>query len=166
MKGERIITCKNRRTGATEQVSSELLKFRPSVYGILIKDDKVLLSPQWDGYDVPGGGIDLGETIQEGLVREFREETGLTVEAGSLVYVGEDFFLSSFKPGLYFHSLIYYYTCKNPHGEITAEHFEEYEKEYMREAVWVPLAELASLKFYSPVDCPALIRMAASQKTV
>ena len=38
-------------------VSSDKLVFRPSVYGILIENSKVLLPKQWDGYDFPGGGI-------------------------------------------------------------------------------------------------------------
>lgn len=167
MKGERIVTCKNRKTGETQQVSSDLLRFRPSVYGILLKDRQVLLSPQWgDGYDLPGGGVDLGESVAEALVREFSEETGISIEPDSLLHLTEDFFISNFKPGLYFHSLLYFYTCKNPKGEISSAGFEEYEKGYMQEARWIPLTEIDSLKFYSPVDVPALIRMAASGKTV
>lgn len=49
------------------EVGVDKLKFRPSVYGILIEDGKVLLSRQWEGYDFPGGGIELGETVEEVL---------------------------------------------------------------------------------------------------
>lgn len=34
----------------------------------------------WQGYTLPGGHIEPGESIVEGTVREIREETGLTVQ--------------------------------------------------------------------------------------
>ena len=72
--------------GNTYEVDSKDLKFRPSIYGILIRDNKILLLPQWDGYDFPGAGLDVHETLEEGLIREFSEETGLTVKPKTLVY--------------------------------------------------------------------------------
>jgi 8-oxo-dGTP diphosphatase len=36
-------------------------------------------------WDVPGGRIEEGETLQEGLLREVKEETGLTVSKGRLL---------------------------------------------------------------------------------
>lgn len=38
---------------------------------------------------LPGGGVGRWETLHEALVREVREETGLLVEPGPLVYVAE-----------------------------------------------------------------------------
>src|SRR5689334_10881393 len=37
----------------------------------------------------PGGGIELGETIEQCLVREFREETGLEVEPKEFLFATE-----------------------------------------------------------------------------
>lgn len=59
---------------------SELLK-RTSVYGIYIKEGKVLLikdkiAKQWE---VPGGGVEDGEEEIDSLLREIQEETGLTI---------------------------------------------------------------------------------------
>lgn len=75
------ITCRTI-DGKTQEVDAGDLAFRPSVYSVAIRDGKVLLSPQWDGYDFPGGGVELGEAIDEAFRREIKEETGLDAERG------------------------------------------------------------------------------------
>jgi 8-oxo-dGTP diphosphatase len=44
-------------------------------------------------YDLPGGGIDAGESEAAAMAREFLEETGLIVEAGAPVYRAAQFWL-------------------------------------------------------------------------
>ena len=61
------ILCKNDFDHKRKIVPANELIFRPSVYAVIIKSGKILLSRQWDGYDFPGGGIEKGESI--GLVR-------------------------------------------------------------------------------------------------
>jgi len=46
-------------------------------------------------FDLPGGAVDGDETEQQAVVREFCEETGLIVEAGSLVETVSQLFLKS-----------------------------------------------------------------------
>jgi 8-oxo-dGTP diphosphatase len=46
-------------------------------------------------FDLPGGAVDGDETEQEACVREFGEETGLVVEAGSLIETVSQHFLKS-----------------------------------------------------------------------
>ena len=61
-----------------------------SVAGVCIKDGKVLLGRHTYGAGngkliIPGGYLKFGEIPQETLVREFMEETGVTVKAGKLI---------------------------------------------------------------------------------
>ena len=49
---------------------------------MLIKRRFEPLAGRWS---LPGGTLELGESLHEGLVREMREETGLVVEVGPLV---------------------------------------------------------------------------------
>ena len=74
----------------------------PNVMGYLEKDDKVLLGLREDQplkiyrnhWDLPGGRIEPGETVEEALKREFLEETGLLITKARLM----DAFHNS-KPG-------------------------------------------------------------------
>ena len=50
---------------------------RPGAYGILVGSDGMLLLVEQDGeLQLPGGGIDPGESPLQALHREVREETG------------------------------------------------------------------------------------------
>lgn len=63
---------------------------RVGAFAVIFDDEgKVLVSRRVDSgwFNLPGGGVDPGESAPEGLVREVREETGLEVEVGQLVGV-------------------------------------------------------------------------------
>lgn len=73
---------------------------RIAVRGIAMKDGKLLcarLKP-YDGlvlnpsqvepwWCLPGGGLDIGESLIEGVEREFIEETGIKPKIGNLLYI-------------------------------------------------------------------------------
>jgi len=59
--------------------------------GILIEDNKLLLLKQYvnsdRNYSLPGGTLEEGETLEQCLVREMKEETGLDVKLKRLLYI-------------------------------------------------------------------------------
>ena len=62
-----------------------------AVGAIVIKDEKILLvkrnkAPYKDMWAIPGGSVELGETLQKAAEREIREETGLDIKAKEPVY--------------------------------------------------------------------------------
>jgi len=66
---------------------------RVAAYAVIVEGDRILLS-WWNGeghgepkWSLPGGGVDLPETAEQGMVREVREETGFDVEATGLLAV-------------------------------------------------------------------------------
>src|SRR5689334_5027378 len=69
--------------------ASAKVVFRVAVFGIIIEEGRVLLCRRRDigWWNLPGGGMELGETVDEALRREMLEETGLDVEVGRLVGV-------------------------------------------------------------------------------
>jgi mutator protein MutT len=62
------------------------------VGAVIVDRGKVLLvkrrfEPLAGEWSIPGGGVELGETLHDTVVREMREETGLDVEVGPVIEV-------------------------------------------------------------------------------
>ena len=148
--------------GNTNEVAIDDISFRPSVYGVIVKNGSILLTPQFtDQWDFPGGGMDLGETLDEALEREIREETGMGAKRDKLLHVDTDFFTH---PGTKksYQTVHMYFTCTDVSGEISTDGFDEHEKSYARMAEWIPIEKALTLKYCNSVDSPSLIRLAAS----
>ena len=65
---------------------------RVAAYALVLDADERVLLALWNEGDqpewtMPGGGVELDETVEEAAVRELREETGYDVELGRLLGV-------------------------------------------------------------------------------
>jgi len=67
----------------------DLAIYRVSVCAIIFADNRVLLAHRRDidWWNLPGGGMEAGETVEQALRREVLEETGLEVKVERLVGV-------------------------------------------------------------------------------
>jgi 8-oxo-dGTP diphosphatase len=96
---------------------------KPSSSGILVREDgKILLAkrarePFKDYWDIPGGFLDAGEHPEAGVIREFREETGLEIEVVSLIGV----YMDTYGPEPSEDTLNFYYECRTVSGTMSAE---------------------------------------------
>jgi 8-oxo-dGTP diphosphatase len=75
-------------------VDSRIYPARPivGVGAVVLDGDRVLLvkranEPLKGEWSLPGGAVDVGETLQQAIRREIREETCLDVEVGPIVEV-------------------------------------------------------------------------------
>lgn len=93
-------------------------KLRVRSCGILFEKNKVLLvelmSPitnEWI-WMPPGGGVEFGESLEEALVREFSEETGLSISVKELIHVNE-----VIEPPI--HAIEFYFRVKKTGGNLS-----------------------------------------------
>jgi len=91
------------------------------VGALIIEDGRVLLvkrghAPRAGEWSIPGGVLELGETVRECVVREALEETGLTVEALELLGVFDRIVRDLDERTLYHYVLIDFF-CRPIAGE-------------------------------------------------
>ncbi len=118
---------------------------RLAVRAVILDRGRLLLvnaypGPEIDLWCAPGGGVEAGTSLPENLVREVREETGLTVRPGRLLAVSE-----FHDPGSGFHQvdLLYRAELLDPAAAATlADPLGVVDR--LR---WVDAAGLAALRF-------------------
>lgn len=82
---------------------------------LLIRRGKPPLQGRWV---VPGGTVELGETLEEAVIRELREETGLEVRPLELVTVFDRILRDD--RGVRYHYVIIDYWCERVAGTLRA----------------------------------------------
>jgi 8-oxo-dGTP diphosphatase len=93
------------------------------VGGVVVIDGRVVLirrgkEPLRGRWVIPGGTVELGETLQDALVREMQEETGLLVRPREVVLVFDR--IQREGPSVEYHYVIIDYACEYVSGELKA----------------------------------------------
>jgi ADP-ribose pyrophosphatase YjhB (NUDIX family) len=138
--------------GIEHRVAKTEIIWRPSAYGIVIKDQRILLCYiEKYGYGLPGGGVELGETMEQTVEREIHEETGVSVRCQNLIGARTSLFKG---PGEdeNFSSILLYYVAEYLGGEISSRFADEWEKQNQATAKWVDINQIDTLPICGTVD--------------
>ena len=101
------------------------------VGGVVIEDGRALLikrgsEPLLGQWSIPGGTLELGESLQDGVARELLEETGLEVQVLDMIEAFDRIFLDPAAPNAgdrsrpKYHFVIVDYLCERLAGEAKA----------------------------------------------
>ncbi len=110
---------------------------------------KRALPPLQGQWSIPGGLLEVGETLREAAIREAYEETGLRVEAGKLLGVFERV-LRDERGKIQYHYILIDFLCKLAHGQILAGGDAA-------AAEWFAFEEIADLAL--PADTEEVVRL-------
>jgi 8-oxo-dGTP diphosphatase len=91
---------------------------------IIIEDQRVVLvkrghAPLQGKWSIPGGVLEVGETLRKAVVREVREETALTIEPGELLGVFERV-IPDEQGKMRYHYVLIDFLCRRATGELKA----------------------------------------------
>jgi 8-oxo-dGTP diphosphatase len=132
--------------------------FNVRVYGLLINDNNEVLISDEQEYGMqftkyPGGGLEYGEGLTEGLKREFVEECNVEVEIISHFYTTDFFVKSAFNDS---QIISVYYLVKNitPLNLIFKTTVFDFDGEgdILQSFRWVKLSDLTADTCTFPID--------------
>jgi ADP-ribose pyrophosphatase YjhB (NUDIX family) len=129
----------------SEAANARIYPTRPylAVSAAIFRDGRVLIvrrarPPAHGLYTLPGGGVELGETLEQAVIREIREETALDIEPVELVGFRQAIARDA-AGRIERHFVILPFAARWIGGEVALN-------EELAEAHWLAPAELASLK--------------------
>ena len=124
---------------------------RNAARALIVRDDRILLlrkAGYADGerFALPGGGQDPGETLQQALLRECREEIGTQVRIHDLVHVADYFKARDTDPPSTRHLVEFLFRCEvqDTYVPMNGEHPDKHQVE----VVWVQLDVLPDMPLY------------------
>ncbi len=117
----------------------------PTVGALIVNNEgKILLakSHKWfDSYTLPGGHIEIGETIVDAVRREVKEEVGLEVEVVEMLLIQEAIFADEFYKKKHFIFIDFY--CKSEDQQVKLD------REEIQDYIWVYPGAAFNLKLDS-----------------
>ena len=150
--------------GKQYTVPVDELNIRVGVYVVIIEDNKILLTRQWGGYSLIGGGVEKGETIEESIIREVKEETGLTIVPDKIIHQATTFFKRNAETQAN-QSTQLYFTHSQLHGQINNDNITDSEKTYTNGTPeWVDLDKIDSINFRHSVSLREILRAYGESK--
>ena len=117
--------------------------------GVLVRDGKLLVQREKDGteYALPGGHVKIGETTADGLIREYKEETGAEIKIKKLLWTEECFWQWN---GTQAHNIAFYYLIEMETGSDIPDmgEFVSHKDNCNVVLGWVPIEGLQNLTIY------------------
>lgn len=116
---------------------------------VLIKDNKILVQREKDGneYALPGGHVKIGETLENGLIRETMEEIGVKIVCKRLLWSEECFWKWN---GKQVHNIAFYYLvdlCEGYDIPCIGEFISQ--KDNCNVVIgWMPIEEIQNITIY------------------
>ena len=135
-----------------------MYQFNVRVYGLLINEHNEILVSDEQEYGMqftkfPGGGLEYGEGLSDGLKREFVEECNAEIEVISHFYTTDFFVKSAFNDS---QIISVYYRVKNVNPlnlKLKTEVFDfDGEGDVLQAFRWVKLSDLREDDFTFPID--------------
>jgi mutator protein MutT len=113
------------------------------VGAVIVSDDRVLLvrranEPLKGEWSLPGGAVEVGETLRAAVAREVLEETGLEVEVGPVVEVLDRIRLDP-ERRVEYHYVLIDYLCRPTGGNLACASDAE-------DVAWAGIHELAEYR--------------------
>jgi len=142
---------------------------RNAARALILQDNNILLLRK-DGYEqgerfaLPGGGQDLGETLEQALNRECLEEIGTRVEIRDLVYVADCLKPRDTQPRSTRHLVEFLFACTVPDDYVPVN--DHHPDKHQVEVVWANLDELADMPLYPRSLAPYLVASSEGTGTV
>ncbi len=129
-------------------------RFNLRVYALIVNDaNQILLMDECrSGYaftKFPGGGLEFGEGLKDGLRRELKEELFHDFEIGELFYVNDFFQQSAFNPN---DQLISFYFRVQPGADFGIAGFQKQSADNYELPKWVALSQFDAACLTFPVD--------------